>query len=123
MRAAHGPEREPDCYHEVMVLAILLLIVVLPQFAGYAATRLSRRAGWVEWLAAAVASHTAIWYVACGSRVPPPPPPGAYRCGLGPMICWGLLVAGLAVHIVLGGVLAKVFVRPEPPVAPPVPKP
>jgi hypothetical protein len=80
-----------------MLFPILAIVLALPQLAGYLVTRAWRRAGQAEWLGAAIATYSAIWYVAC------------HRTGAAPpAVSWGLLLAGLLMELVLGILLAGI---------------
>jgi hypothetical protein len=110
-----------------MLLPVLAIVLALPQVAGYLLTRVWRRAGQAEWMGAAVATYTAIWYATCHRMTVPPPQDGMYHCGLGPMISWGLLFAGLMLELLLGILLAGIAFQlrrsreAAPPPAPPAP--
>ena len=92
-----------------MVLPIVALVLAVPQAAGYALTRLAPRAGVAEWLAATVATYTAIWYPIFGAWLKPDADPA--RSNLGPALAWTTLVVGLLYQLVVGGVLATAVVR------------
>jgi hypothetical protein len=90
-----------------MVLPVLALVLVMPQIVGYLLVRWSARAGVAEWLAAAVATYSGIWYVAIGATLRAEvPSQSGYHCGLGWMLGWGALLIGLGYQILIGGVLA-----------------
>src|SRR5690348_5319047 len=102
-----------------MFLAILLVVLLVPQLVGYAVMRLSRRPSRVEWVAAAVATFTAIWFATCGHRASSLDT-AQVRCGMGEMISYGLLMVGLGVEIFAGMIISNVVIsRREPPPAPP----
>jgi hypothetical protein len=98
-----------------MVLPFVALALALPQLAGYAVTRLARRAGVTEWLGAAVAAYTAIWYPIFGSLLKDAGP----DCSIGPILAWTTLFMGLCYQLVVGGVLATALVRRKRAAAPP----
>jgi hypothetical protein len=93
-----------------MVLPIVALVLAVPQLLGYAVTRLAPRAGVPEWLAAAVAAYTAIWYPSMGALLSPPASQ-SFHGGIAPLLAWGALVVGLCYQLVVGGVLATAVVR------------
>jgi hypothetical protein len=100
-----------------MSLAVMALVLALPQLLGYAVTRLSSRAGVPEWLAAAVAGYTALWYPIFG-RLVGPLGPDRPDCAFGVLLGWGTLVIGLLYQLVIGGVLATTVVRRRRPPSP-----
>jgi hypothetical protein len=91
-----------------MVLPLLALVLALPQLVGYLLTRWSDRAGVAEWLAAAVAVYSALWYVVVGARACAGAAPAS---GMASFVVAGTLGGGLLYQLVIGAVLATAVVR------------
>jgi hypothetical protein len=99
------------------MLPVMALVLTLPQLLGYAVTRLAPRAGVPEWLAAAVAGYTGIWYPIFG-RLVAPAGPGGHDGAMGSILGWAALLVGLLYQLVIGGVLATAVARRKRPTSP-----
>ena len=76
------------------------VFLVLPQLAGWIATRVTRRSSAVPWPATAIAAFSTLWYVL--DWLPAQHAAARSGCGMGEESAQFMLAVGLIVHTIAG---------------------
>jgi hypothetical protein len=87
------------------------LFLALPQLAGWIATRVTQRASWVPWPAAAITVFSALWYVLAWLPGHRAAQAAESRCGMWVVGAVSALAAGLVIHTIAGVMLGMLTLR------------